>query len=122
MQSSAAQATPPPSISEDEDLPAIAQDMCARFDNASAKIAIVGLGYVGLPLARALHSAGFDVLGFDVDPRKIEMLGRGESYLLHLGDELSKTLAASERFEATCDSSLQNRWDAVCLSKLFGSS
>ncbi len=52
---------------------------------------------------RAVHDAGMHVLGFDTDDRKIAMLGRGETYLAHLGRDLAATLAASDRFRATGD-------------------
>ena len=68
-----------------------------------ATVGIVGLGYVGLPLAGAVHAAGYPVLGFDVDAGKVEKLARGEGYLQHLGDELTGTLAGSSRFDATSD-------------------
>ena len=50
-----------------------------------AIIGVVGLGYVGLPLASALHSGGLTVLGFDVDESKIASLEQGRNYLKHLG-------------------------------------
>ena len=70
-----------------------------------ATVAIIGLGYVGLPLAHAVHAAGFRVIGFDVDPTKIERLSRGEGYLKHLGADLTRKLASSERFTPTADES-----------------
>ena len=69
----------------------------------SAVIGTIGLGYVGLPLMRAFHEAGFPVLGFDVDPRKIEQLAQGQSYLKHLGEDFVTDLSKSDRFEATTD-------------------
>jgi UDP-N-acetyl-D-glucosamine dehydrogenase len=66
-------------------------------------VGIIGLGYVGLPLADALHTGGLTILGFDIDPRKIQLLSRGESYLKHLGPQISEMLAASDRFSATTD-------------------
>ena len=50
-------------------------------------VGIIGLGYVGLPLARAFFQAGYKVTGFDVDPAKIAALEAGENYLKHLGGE-----------------------------------
>jgi len=50
----------------------------------SATIGIIGLGYVGLPLALAFAEKGFRVLGFDVDPEKVDKINRGESYIKHL--------------------------------------
>ena len=48
------------------------------------RIGVIGLGYVGLPLARAIGDVGFKVLGFDIDPVKGEMLRRGATYIRHL--------------------------------------
>ncbi|MEM9165720.1 MAG: nucleotide sugar dehydrogenase [Planctomycetota bacterium] len=74
-----------------------------RITDGSAVVGVVGLGYVGLPLADAIHSAGFRVIGFDSDPAKIEALNEGQTYLAHLGESLSPRLAASARFEVTGD-------------------
>ncbi len=60
----------------------------------SAVVGVIGLGYVGLPLARVFFDAGFTVLGFDIDPAKIEALKAGRNYLAHLGDEYVAPLAA----------------------------
>jgi UDP-N-acetyl-D-glucosamine dehydrogenase len=49
-----------------------------------AKVAIVGLGYVGLPLARLFLDQGFSVLGLDVDPDKVEALKKGHTYIKHV--------------------------------------
>lgn len=92
-----------------------AQDLRQRLETKTATIAVVGLGYVGLPLVGALHEAGYGVLGFDIDEPKIEQLKRGENYLRHLGDSLTKTLAASDRFEPTCDASRLGEADVVIL-------
>ena len=43
-----------------------------KIEDRSAVVGIIGLGYVGLPLGKSFHAAGFSVLGFDVDPKKIE--------------------------------------------------
>jgi UDP-N-acetyl-D-glucosamine dehydrogenase len=83
------------------EIPPSADRLRQRLEARTATIAIVGMGYVGLPLARAVHEAGFGVIGFDVDESKIEKLQGGETYLHHLGDELVETLAASQRFSAT---------------------
>src|SRR5262245_5176084 len=81
-----------------------AAQLMNKLESKSAVIGIVGLGYVGLPLARAVFDAGYPVLGFDIDQAKIDKLARGESYLHHLGADLAKTLSDSDRFEATADS------------------
>jgi UDP-N-acetyl-D-glucosamine dehydrogenase len=71
-----------------------------RIDNQTARVGIIGLGYVGLPLARAFTSSGFRVLGFDIDAEKIRKLTNGESYIKQFPGE---TIAKMRKlgFEAT---------------------
>jgi UDP-N-acetyl-D-glucosamine dehydrogenase len=76
-----------------------------QIADRSARVGILGLGYVGLPLAATFHDAGFAVLGFDTDPEKIAALAAGRNYLQHLGEDLAHRLAASGRFSATTDMS-----------------
>ncbi len=71
----------------------------SRIDEKTASVGIIGLGYVGLPLARAFVEGGFAVLGFDVDPDKVQRLRRGESYIGHITPEVIRGMAG--RFEAT---------------------
>src|SRR2546423_6683524 len=71
-----------------------------RLNNKTATIGVVGLGYVGLPLAKAIFDAGYKVLGYDLDTHKIDKLKRGENYMFHLGD-LVTPLSKSDRFQAT---------------------
>jgi UDP-N-acetyl-D-glucosamine dehydrogenase len=66
-----------------------------RIRDKSARIGIIGLGYVGLPLMLDFSEAGFPVLGFDIDPRKIDLLNAGKSYFVHLSD--SRVAAATVR-------------------------
>jgi UDP-N-acetyl-D-glucosamine dehydrogenase len=61
------------------------------------------MGYVGLPLGMAFAEAGFDVTGLDTDPRKVEHLSRGESYIRHIPSAPLKRLAASGKLKATAD-------------------
>ncbi|XAM01294.1 nucleotide sugar dehydrogenase [Phycisphaeraceae bacterium D3-23] len=87
------------------------------IQNRSATVGILGLGYVGLPLMRAFWDAGFPVLGFDVDPKKIDMLEKGESYLKHLGETLVSDMAAGpkERFAVTSDPADLGKADALII-------
>lgn len=96
-------------------LQGVAADLARRFDERTATIAIVGMGYVGLPMTRAMHDAGYRVIGFDIDLRKIESLLKGEAYLKHLGQELFDELARSERFDPTGDPGRLAEADAVIL-------
>ncbi|HJN70983.1 MAG TPA: NAD(P)-binding domain-containing protein, partial [Phycisphaerales bacterium] len=63
----------------------VSAELQAKIENRTATIGIVGMGYVGLPLAVAVFDAGFPVIGFDVDDKKIEHLNNGTPYLEHLG-------------------------------------
>ena len=84
--------------------------MSADFENlkrcvsaGQATVGIIGLGYVGLPLACVFIDCGFRCIGFDIDPTKVDALSRGESYIGHIADERVRALDASGRFEATND-------------------
>jgi len=90
-------------------------DLAARFAGKRACIAVVGLGYVGLPTLRAFHEAGFETIGYDIDPEKIRKLRAGESYLKHLGTEWVRELSRSARFTPTDDPALLARADAIIL-------
>ncbi len=70
------------------------------IEGHQARVGIIGLGYVGLPLARAFAVAGYRVLGFDTDPAKVEKLARGQSYIGHIADESIASMVAGG-FEAT---------------------
>ena len=75
----------------------------ALIDSRDVIVGVIGLGYVGLPLASALHAGGARVVGFDVDPAKITALTKGTSYLAHLGKSMVVDLAKSDRFDVTSD-------------------
>jgi UDP-N-acetyl-D-glucosamine dehydrogenase len=74
-----------------------------RIDSREARLAIVGLGSVGLPLAKAFVDAGFDVLGYDIDAERIARLAHGENTLHHLPSGFAAGLTATGRFHATTD-------------------
>lgn len=88
-------------------------DLRNQIEKTSAAVGIIGLGYVGLPLARAFWSAGFHVLGFDVDPEKVELLNQGKNYLKHFGDDFVATMTATDRFRASADMGRLGEADAV---------
>jgi len=95
--------------------PVTAAGLERKIEARTARVGIVGLGYVGLPLAGAFNDAGFPVLGFDVDQHKVEALARGASYLKHLGEDFTRRLTDSEHFEATSDPKRLGEADAVLL-------
>ena len=59
-------------------------DLLAPFENMTARIGVIGLGYVGVPLAMAAVESGFRVVGFDIDTARIAQINRGESFIRHL--------------------------------------
>jgi len=84
-----------------------------KISQRSAVIGVIGLGYVGLPLARAFCLAGFRTIGFDVDQSKIDMLTQGKNYLNHLGDDLVASMNETGRFEAIIDFDRLGEADAI---------
>jgi UDP-N-acetyl-D-glucosamine dehydrogenase len=92
-----------------------AERLIAAFTQHTARIGVIGLGYVGLPLVRAFAAKGFAVTGFDVDPDKVAMLSRGESYIRHIDSATIRTLVDSGRFQATVDFAGLRHVDAVLI-------
>ncbi|MCP1659213.1 nucleotide sugar dehydrogenase [Neisseria perflava] len=85
-----------------------------KFADKTAKIGIVGLGYVGLPLMLRYVEVGYQVLGFDIDETKVNKLNKGESYIEHISAD--KIAAASNSlFEATTDFSRIGEVEAIIL-------
>ena len=74
---------------------------------------MIGLGYVGLPLALLFEESGFPVVGFDVDRKKPEALHRGESYIRHIGAQRVADAFARGRIVATTDFDRLSDCDAV---------
>jgi UDP-N-acetyl-D-glucosamine dehydrogenase len=89
--------------------------LLAKIQDRSARIGIVGQGYVGLPLALLFHEAGFPVTGFDVDPRKVERLRKGESFIKHIGAERVAAAVRSGRYQATTDFDGLRDCDAIAI-------
>src|ERR671921_1340174 len=91
----------------------IAQDMITKAERRQIQFGIVGLGYVGLPLAVELAEAGYRVLGFDVNPDVVDGLNAGRS---HVKDVTHQQLQQQcERFTATADMSRLSEPDAISI-------
>ena len=86
-----------------------------QMPNSFSKIAVVGLGYVGLPLSLQFARSGVPVLGLDLDPDKIDLINRGESYLKHFSSNSIKEQVDGGRFEATTDSSRVSEVGAILI-------
>ncbi len=87
----------------------------AKLESKSAQVGIIGLGYVGLPLGLLFARKGLHTTGFDIDPRKVEMLRRGESYIRHLPSAAITEQVRGKRFEATADFARLQAMDAVVI-------
>ncbi len=89
-------------------------DLLTRLDTKQAQIGILGLGYVGLPLMLRYAEVGYPVLGFDIDPAKVEQLNAGQSYI----EQIPAAAIAGARargFSATTDFSRARDCDALIL-------
>ena len=86
-----------------------------RIKTKQARFGVIGLGYVGLPLALTLNEAGFDVTGIDIDTNRVDAIVAGRSYITDISnDELQKAIA-QKRFRATTDLSEIRNLDAVSI-------
>jgi UDP-N-acetyl-D-glucosamine dehydrogenase len=87
----------------------------SAIDNRSAEAAVIGLGYVGLPLAMAIARAGYKVTGFDIDPSKPEKLLSGQSYIDAVSPATLQEHVAAGRFMATTDMSQLARCSVIII-------
>lgn len=92
----------------------IARDYIDRVDQRSAKIGILGLGYVGIPLALRFHEVGLAVLGFDIDEERVDTLNAGQTPIKHIpAEEIAAMCKAG--FEATTDFARIDEVDAIII-------
>ena len=85
------------------------------IESREATAAVIGLGYVGLPLAMEMLSAGFNVIGIDLDRKKIAALEEGKSYIRDVDDQIISDAISSERFSPTSDFSSLAKADTVSI-------
>ena len=93
----------------------IKETLTQKLKDKSASIAILGLGYVGLPLAVVFGEAGFNVTGIDPDARKVDSLNKGVSYIPDVKTEAVAKLVKSGHLTATTDFSVLKDMDAVSI-------
>lgn len=86
-----------------------------RIASREARAGVIGLGYVGLPLAMTLAGAGYPVTGFDVDPAKVEAIAAGQSYIEAVPSDVLAKAVAERRFEATADFAHLARCDVIVI-------
>ena len=91
------------------------QILLEQLQNHTAKVAILGLGYVGLPLAVVFADAGFDVVGIDPDQRKVDSIRSGVSHIQDVPTEQVARLVAAGKLRATTDFSVLSQADAVSI-------
>ncbi len=90
-----------------------AQQLKERIAKKTARVGVIGLGYVGLPLAVEFAKAGFDVTGIDVLGAKVDQFNRGESYVKDVSDDVFGPLVASGKLRATTDFSVIRELDTI---------
>ncbi|NOY40508.1 MAG: nucleotide sugar dehydrogenase [Planctomycetes bacterium] len=86
-----------------------------RIQEKNVTVGIIGLGYVGLPLAHAFINAEFRVLGYDVDQKKVAKLNQGESYISHVPSTWIKSWLKADKFKATTDANDLSNADAILM-------
>ncbi|MEO8034503.1 MAG: nucleotide sugar dehydrogenase [Acidobacteriota bacterium] len=91
------------------------EDFLGRIHSRQAKVGVVGLGYVGLPLLLVFSEAGFPVIGFDVDSAKADALSRGDSYIRHIGPQRIRGAFVDGKATATADFSKLGGCDAIII-------
>ena len=91
----------------------VAEDLIRRAGTREARFGIIGLGYVGLPLAVELARAGYHVLGYDISQRVVDGLNAGKSHIKDVSD--ADLAGIRDRFEATTDASRLSEPDAISI-------
>ena len=86
-----------------------------KIRKRTARVGIIGLGYVGLPLVREFVRAGFRVTGFDIDPQKVKLLREGKTYIKHIPAETIAEMNKTKRFTPTYDFSRLKNMECVLI-------
>lgn len=93
----------------------ISTELLNKIKNLTAKVGILGLGYVGLPLIDAFVSKGFFTLGFDVDQKKVDTLNLGQSYIAHIPETTISGWIDEQKFEATANLERLDEADVILI-------
>ncbi|MEW9095085.1 MAG: nucleotide sugar dehydrogenase [Clostridiaceae bacterium] len=94
----------------------IRDELIKKLEDKTAKLGVVGLGYVGLPLAVEKAKAGYEVIGFDVQDSKVQMVNEGHNYIGDVVDADLKEIVENGKLRATTDFSFVKDVDAVCIA------
>jgi UDP-N-acetyl-D-glucosamine dehydrogenase len=92
-----------------------ARRLAAAIEGKTARVGVIGLGYVGLPLLLEFNRGGYPVLGFDIDRDKVARLKRGESYIAHIAQARIEAALEGGRFDATSDFARLAEADAILI-------
>jgi UDP-N-acetyl-D-glucosamine dehydrogenase len=95
---------------------ALSKELLSKIKTFKAKIGVIGMGYVGLPLAMALAEAGFNVIGFDVDAPRMAALNKGQSYLKHIPSAHIEDVVLAGRLSGTTDLSRCQEADVIIIA------
>jgi len=87
-----------------------------KFENRTANISVIGMGYVGLPMAHLAATQGFKVIGIDVDAPRVDKVNKGDSYILDVPTDVLKPLVESGHISATTDYSVIKEADVVLIT------
>ncbi|MFN9037304.1 MAG: NAD(P)-binding domain-containing protein, partial [Planctomyces sp.] len=93
----------------------LVDSLAAKIADRTAKVGIIGLGYVGLPLISAFVNAGFRCIGFDVDAGKVQTLLQGRSYIRHIASETVAGWISKSQLDPTSDMSRLGEADALLI-------
>ncbi len=93
----------------------VGEQNLAVIKDKTAKVCIIGLGYVGLPLVQLFVKAGYDVTGFDIDTEKVDLLNNGQSYIKHIDGNKVAEMLATNRFRATAEPSVLKNMNAIII-------
>lgn len=93
----------------------VKEQLLEKIENKTAKVAIIGIGYVGLPLAAVLAEAGFEVIGVDPMQEKVDLLNQGTSYIEDVPTRTIKALVDADKLSATTDFSVLANVDAISI-------
>jgi UDP-N-acetyl-D-glucosamine dehydrogenase len=93
----------------------VRETLLDKLRQREARVAVLGMGYVGLPLATVFAEAGFEVTGIDPDQRKVDSIHRGESYIQDVSSEQLESLVKASKLRATTDFAALREADAVSI-------
>ena len=96
-------------------LPPLGKELVDRFKSGNAKIGVVGLGYVGLPLVMVLAEAGFEIIGVDQDLAKIQAIRQGKSYIEDIGSQALAAYVAEGRIAVSDDYGTLREVDGISI-------